>query len=352
MQEIIFHAMGSEIFCALDTSHPRAQERLERMPAMFETWERIYSRFRSESELSRLNAGTGQSVRVSETLWRVLKFAQTAQEMSAGLVTPTMLPALEAAGYDRSFDAMSHENELVIARSHPERNGVESKDGDVRCIPIAAISYPSAWISSTQLEECRAKTARNDKISPYWEMNEITRTVYLAPGTRLDLGGVGKGWAAEQAARYLGELGPALVDAGGDMVMTAPRADGTAWYIGIENPFDPEDDEDDALPTIGIYQGASATSGQTYRKWIHDGKPMHHLIDPRTGLPAISDVLTATVMAPTILAAEVATKVALILGSVAGMDWIEMHSSSAGVLVLEDGTVLSSKQMENYVVNA
>lgn len=180
---------------------------------------------------------------------------------------------------------------------------------------------------------------------PRWEVNPTTRSVCVERGARLDLGGVAKGWAAEQTARYLGELGAALVDAGGDMVMTAPPAEG-AWHIGIENPFAPDDDD---VPTLQIARGAVATSGRDFRKWTRDGKPAHHLIDPRSGLPAVTDVLTATVIAPTIFQAEVAAKVALLLGSVNGLAWLEARALAAR-LIFEDGKILTSARMEEFLL--
>lgn len=306
MNEIIFRAMGSEIFCAVDSKRTRVNERLERVPAMFEAWEKTLSRFRAESELSQLNARSGESVRVSDMLWRVLQAAQRAEHWSDGLVTPLILNALEAAGYTQTFaEIQSRERARDVETSAP----------------------------------CLVNTL------PRWEMNPTTHSVCVKHGARLDLGGIAKGWAAEQTANYLGEIGAALVDAGGDMVMTAPPSDG-AWYIGIENPFAPDDDN---VPTVQIARGAVATSGRDFRKWTRDGKPAHHLIDPRTGLPAVTDVLTATVIAPTIFHAEVAAKVALLLGSENGLAWLDARELAAR-LILENGTIVTNTRMENFLV--
>ncbi|OQY87189.1 MAG: hypothetical protein B6D41_12100 [Chloroflexi bacterium UTCFX4] len=309
--------MGSEIFCAVDSERASVKERLERVPAMFEAWEKTLSRFRANSELSQLNARGGENVRVSETLWRVLQVAQRAELWSDGLVTPLILNALEAAGYARTFSEIhiTHRVSSVSVRERFLREEDNLREGGV-VNPL-----------------------------PRWEMNPTTHSVCVERGARLDLGGVAKGWAAEQTARYLGEMGAALVDAGGDMVMTAPPAEG-AWHIGIENPFAPDDDD---VPTVQIARGAVATSGRDFRKWTRDGKPAHHLIDPRSGLPAVTDVLTATVIAPTIFQAEVAAKVALLLGSVNGLAWLEARELAAR-LILEDGNILTSARMEDFLV--
>ncbi|TAH48294.1 MAG: FAD:protein FMN transferase, partial [Chloroflexota bacterium] len=98
-----------------------------------------------------------------------------------------------------------------------------------------------------------------------------------------------------------------------------------------------------------IARGAVATSGRDFRKWTRDGKAAHHLIDPRSGLPAVTDVLTATVIAPTIFQAEVAAKVALLLGSVNGLAWLEARELAAR-LILDDGNILTSARMEEFLV--
>lgn len=307
MEEISFRAMGSEISCEVDSRRARVRERLERVPAMFEAWERILSRFRPDSELSQMNARTDHTVRVSETLWCVLQLARRAEQWSDGLVTPTILPQLEKAGYDRSFETL-----------------------------------PANFASA----ENRLSNAVPKIAPPTWQVHDINQTLTRSPGTRLDLGGVAKGWAADQTAKYLGELGAALVDAGGDIVMTAPPEEG-AWFIGIENPCGPETES--SLPVLRLEEGAIATSGRDFRKWTRDGRAAHHLIDPRTNLPAETDVLTATIIAPTIFQAEVAAKVALLLGSCAAMAWMETHGDLAALLILEDGTVVRNLQMEKYI---
>lgn len=310
MELVLFRAMGSEIFAAVDVTDPQARERLAKVPAMFETWEQRLSRFRPDSELSQLNRQTGHAVTVSDTLWRVLRLAQRAERMSNGLVTPALLDALEAAGYIRSFDPFQSEMAQSVGAGVPA--------------PITVKLGTQSWM-----------------------LDERMRTVTLARDTRLDLGGVAKGWAAEQTADYLGEVGAALVDAGGDIVVTAPRADGNAWTIGIENPLDVADEA--ALPVLVLAHGAVATSGRDYRKWVQDGKPVHHLVDPRTRLPALTDVLTATVIAENALDAEVGAKVCLILGSKAGLEWIEARPDLAALLVLEDGRVFASQHLEEYI---
>jgi thiamine biosynthesis lipoprotein len=90
-----------------------------------------------------------------------------------------------------------------------------------------------------------------------------------------------------------------------------------------------------------------ATSGRDYRRWKQDGRWNHHIIDPRTGEPAVTDVLTATVVAPNVMEAEMAAKVVLILGSREGLEWLERRSGYAGLVVQETGAVITSRAFNN-----
>ena len=271
------------------------------VPIWFEAWEQTLSRFRADSELSRLNRHTGQWMSVSPVLWEVLQLAIDVARWTDGLISPTILNALEAAGYDRTFDQIRTD----------DRSFVPQPDGQWRSI----------------------------------RRQSSTRLIYLPPDARVDLGGVAKGWAADRAARKLGTLGPALIDAGGDIAISAPRADGSAWPIGISNPFQP----DQTFETLKVERGGVATSGRDYRRWQKNGAWQHHLIDPRTGLPAQTDVLSVIVVAPSVIEAEAAAKVVLLSGSESGLQWLEAWPEFAAVIVCEDGRAVYSAQMEKYV---
>src|SRR5918911_1601161 len=108
LQRIEFRAMGSQMLAAVESDDPKAGSDLAEVPGWFAGWEQTLSRFREDSELSRLNGPGGSGpVPVSDTLWNVLKLALEAANHTGGLVTPTVLDALEAAGYVTSFDEMT-----------------------------------------------------------------------------------------------------------------------------------------------------------------------------------------------------------------------------------------------------
>lgn len=298
MQELVFRAMGCEMLAVLDRDDAAAQAQLAAVPGWFAGWEQQLSRFRTNSDLSRLNAAAGRAVVVPPALWAVIEVALDAARQSDGLVRPTVLDALEQAGYDRSFAELAPSG-----------------------TPASPAIRPADWRMIA--------------------LEQRSHVVRLPAGVRLDLGGVAKGWAADQAVRRLAATGPALVDAGGDIVVSGPLSDGSPWPIAIANPFVP----DDALEMLLLTQGAVATSGRDYRHWQRGGIEQHHIIDPRTGQPAQTDVLTATIVGPSGPAVEMAAKVALILGSRAGLAWLDARPTLAGLLVLQDGQVLHSRRL-------
>jgi len=123
--------------------------------------------------------------------------------------------------------------------------------------------------------------------------------------------------------------------------LSGPQANGQPWPIGVSDPLHP----DRQLELLMVPRGGIATSGRDYRRWKRNGVWQHHIIDPRTGLPAQTDVLSATVIASSAYQAEVAAKVVLISGSETGLKWIEARPDFAALIVLEDSRVLYSSRM-------
>ncbi len=282
------------MLAVLDASDPSAGAAVAAVPDWFAAWDQALSRFRDDSELAVLNRRAGHGwTQLSPTLWAVLAAARAAARLSDGLVSPTVLSALERAGYDRDFAAI----------------------GDGRAVPAGTAAPAAPW-----------SAIRHDP---------RRRAVALPAGARLDLGGVAKGWAADTAVRRLAAHGPALVDAGGDIAVSGPRADGTPWPIGVADPRQPGEQ----IALLLLPAGGVATSGRDYRRWRQGAAERHHIIDPRTGLPAATDLLTVTVVAPSARVAEAAAKTVLILGREAGLAWLAARPYLAGLLVSEEGRI-------------
>ena len=120
--------------------------------------------------------------------------------------------------------------------------------------------------------------------------------------------------------------------------------DGGLWPVTIDDPFKPGK----FITTLGLGPGGVATSGTDYRRWKQGGRLNHHIIDPRTGQPAQTDLISVTVIAPLVTQAEMAAKTVLILGSQRGMEWIEARPDYSALLVLETGEIYCSTRMEAY----
>jgi thiamine biosynthesis lipoprotein len=232
--------------------------------------ERRWSRFRANSEISRLNAHAGEHVIVSPDTFTLVVHAIAAWERTHGLFDPTVLPAVRAAGYDRDFS-------LVIAHA-PTR------------APYAA--QPAAGCAAI---ECDASLL----------------AITLPPGVEIDPGGIGKGLAADIVSAELLEAGAhgALVNVGGDARVRGEPPNGRSWDIAIDDPARVDDRE--AL-RIGLHDGGIATSSQVLRRWTTVAGEMHHLIDPRTGRPSTSRYATVTAVAGDAWWAEVVAKTVLI----------------------------------------
>ena len=281
--------MNTDVAVWLWSDSVLAQVRLGEVGTVFAQVESELSRCRPASGLSRLNAMAGAGPqRISPLLQTVLGDALDAADESGGIFDPTVLDSLCRAGYDRSFELLS------------------TVDGN------------------------RYATHDRDLNRTGWrqvELDTSSGTARLPAGLGLDLGGIAKGWAVDRAAEMLGSWGAALVDAGGDLRATAPPG-GEAWPVAVQDPFD----ETKELLVIGLTQGAIATSSIGKRRWERHGQAMHHLIDPRSGRPSGSDLHTVTVLASTATEAEIAAKVALILGQHAGRHYLD-ERGLAGVLI-------------------
>jgi FAD:protein FMN transferase len=307
MKNIKFRAMGSHIQATIDSDSPRAAAELGKVPAWFEEWEQFLSRFRPDSELNRLNRAGGSPVQVSQILWDVMQTARMAAEQSRGLITPTVLDALEEAGYDRTFDDLSQSLRMRL---------------------------PQAGSTPAPIDEIF--------------LDESSRTIYLPKGMRLDFGGVAKGWAGHQTMLRLEAIGATLVDAGGDLSVSGLLEGDTPWEISIVDPFAPRQQEE-PFAIFGAGRCGVATSGRDYRRWLKNGAWKHHIIDPRTGLPAETDVVSATVIASNVMDAEIAAKEALILGGGPGLAHIAGLPGYAAILVLQNGQVLIDPRLDGIV---
>jgi thiamine biosynthesis lipoprotein len=312
MKKIEFQAMGCGMSAILDNKTPEAKRLLARVPAWFEEWEAALSRFRTGSNLSRLNGSAGKAFEVGPILWDVVHAALDTARWTGGLVIPAILKSVERAGYDQSFDLLQS----------------------------GKVEHPNLLNVTAQANEKTAATGWQDI-----QLDELSHTIFLPVGLKLDLGGIAKGWAAQQAMRRLQDYGPALVDASGDIAVSGNQADGQSWVVDIADPLQVEEN----LGLLVLGKCGVATSGIDYHRWLQDGTWRHHIIDPRSGEPAETDLMSVTVIAPDVMLAEAAAKVVLILGSQVGLEWLEKQPQLSGLLAFQDGRLLYSNHMQDYL---
>ena len=273
MRTHTFLAMGTTVELLVE-AEAADDEVFGRVAAEFERLEQVMSRFRPDSELSRLNAAG--TLDVSPDLAEVVELALEARERTGGAFDPTVHDAVVGAGYDRTFDEVP-----------AERDGAPE---------------PAACMGQVVLSG---------------------RRISIEPGFRLDLGGIGKGFAAERAAELLALAGPSLVSAGGDVAVRGVPAQGT-WPVAV-----------DATLTLGLDRGGLATSGRDRRRWRRGGADLHHLIDPATGRSSTTDLVRVTAIGSDAVDAEVLAKTLLISGFGAAL-----AAEVPAVLVADDGRTI------------
>lgn len=271
-----------------------AHRRLEELEA-------LWSRFRADSELSLLNSSPGAWVDLSPPTTALISRAVRAWELTGGLFDPTVLPALESAGYTRSFEALPLE------------------------LPTGTPPVPAPGCSEIEIQRDRVR---------------------LPPDVRLDLGGIGKGYAADLVAEELraGGATGACVNLGGDVRTLGSAPGASSWVVAVEDEAHPGTD----LAWLALAEGAVATSTRLRRRWRRQGRDSHHLIDPTSGAPTTNEVASVSVVAGETCWAEVLAKAALIAGMPAGIALLEAHGV-AGLLVTEDGTAHSAGPWERFV---
>ncbi len=284
-----FHAMGTTVSLLLPEE--QVQVGTEAVQSLFAEWEQTLSRFMPESELSRLNSRAGHSVAVSPLLFMVLEKAIAAAQATDGLYDPTLLQNLHTIGYDRSFELIENASVQVNTNGHAVRKG-------------------GAW------QQIR--------------LNHEKQRVTLPVGVGVEFGGIAKGMAVDAALERLRDVGiaTAMVNAGGDLAVLGVPPIEQQWDIAV-----PGKTQSWTLP---LTHGAIATSGIARRHWQQGEQQRHHLLDARTGLPAQSGMWSVTVVAATCMQAEVAAKVAFVLGIQEGSAFLQQRGLP-GMLIRENG---------------
>ncbi len=298
-----FEAMGTAIFVLVgdpvDAGLPNAAEMAAAIEADVIEFDRTLSRFRPESELSRLNRDPRSAVPASELLRAAVRAGIGAAERSGGLVDPTLLTEIERLGYGASAPKLQKAPLPEALAAAPPRRA-------------ATAMVDARWRSIEVLDD----------------PGEIRRP----PGVQFDTGGTGKGLAADLAAVRLRGYSRYAIDCGGDIRIGGMRPESHPIEIEVRHPLTGA-----AAETLRIAAGAIATSGLDVNVWRRpEGSFAHHLLDPATGTPAWTGILGATARAPSAVEAETLSKWAILAGVDAARGILRRRG---GLIVLEDGRV-------------
>ncbi len=276
--------LSYDSFNAMGTDHTVMVDDAEALPAamavvrkQFQEIDETCSRFRSDSELSRLNGLSGAGdVPLSPLLEEAIVAALDSAAMTGGLVDLTVGRCVEEVGYDVTF----------------------------RDLPADG---PRLTLKVRQMVGWRAL-----------DYDPLAHTLSLPAGVGLDLGASGKAWAADRAAAAVaGSLGVSvLVNCGGDIAVGGPTPRG-GWPVRVAVDADADQWQD-----VVVFDGGLATSGTTSRRWRRGGVELHHIIDPSTGLPAQTPWAMVSVAAATCVEANAAATAALIMGDRAP-EWLD-----------------------------
>ena len=311
-------AMATDVTLSVVAPAEIAAGPLERARNVFTRVEAACTRFDPASPLMRANASPSEWHVVPPECFAAIAEAARAHQETGGLFDPRVLESLLRLGYDRTL-AFHRSVELATSAG---RNGSTPAPGRTP-VPGAQPWRPG--------------------------MDPDTNAVRL--GARpIDLGGIGKGLAVRWAAAELAGTGaPFLVEAGGDISVGGRGPDGEGWLVGVEDPAPGQGRRPSLVAVLCLADAACATSSVRVRAWTVDGRPVHHVIDPRTGESSESGLRAVTVVGPDPAWAEVWSKTLLLVGSDGVADACRARCLPA-LWVDADGVVGLSDAMRAHVI--
>jgi thiamine biosynthesis lipoprotein len=299
MQTETFRAMNSDIVLVAEGELSQVESGLVAAQNFVDTSEKRFTRFSEQSELSALNRSAGSWFQASPDLFEVVREALFYFHKTNGLFDPSILPSLKNAGYIHSMD---------------EIRRIGSAPQPARHLQVSVSTFASV------------------------ELKKTTSSIRFPADLQIDLGGIAKGWIAERAARLLSQYTSACaVNAGGDMFLIGYPHGQDSWEVGLEDPRNPQDD----ISVLLLQEGAVATSSVVKRAWKQGNISRHHLINPRTGEPAITSWLSVTVLAPHATTAETFAKAFLIADEEETQSLGEQNPELTVLAVDKDGNLVS-----------
>ena len=305
-----FSAMNTTVSCTFLCENEEHAADLERLTQQwFGHIENRFSRFLPESELSHLNLLAGERCMVSATMLELLTLADTYRQLTDGTFNPFILDSLLKCGYNESFER------IIRSQANDDRMnpGGPAHHDD----PASTHAHPSGQVIL---------------------IDAAMKAVRLPLGSKIDLGGLVKGWAVGRLAAFFRtkySVQKGLINAGGDIALWGAQAE--PWRISIDYPWQ----SSESAGCLLLRDGAVASSGTLGRRWLSNKQAMHHLINPFTMRPSSSDVLQCSVIGDDTAACDVWAKTICILGSAEGLALFSRKTNNCeALLVMNDGTTL------------
>lgn len=268
------------------------------------TFEYLLSRHLLHSDVSRINAAAGKTVRIASETYEVLKASLHYCEASGGMFDITMGTACRL--WDFANGTIPAPDELAHALAHVDWRALSLGEDDGGFWARLSDEYAS-----------------------------------------LDVGGTAKGFIADDLHRLLSGEGfsNAIVNLGGNVVTFGSKPDGSPWTIGIRNPADPAT----LIGAVPVRSGSVVTSGLYERCFTKDGVRYHHILDPKTGFPVKTDIAGASIVSERSIDGDGYSTTVFALGSERALAFVEQTPGIEALLVLDDGSIFQSSGLKGFV---
>ena len=264
-------------------------------------YEDMLSKTVEGSDVSRINQANGETVTVDAETWQVLSEAKKLNRMTGGAFAITIAPLTAQWDFTGGTNRMPTDAERLAA------------------LPL---------VDDEQL------------------LLGADNTVTLPAGMQIDLGGIAKGYIADQVATLVrGRCSGAMLNFGGNVYAVGTKPDGSAYRVGVQDPDDPN--SSNPVGIVSVVDRSVVTSGIYERGFTIDGVRYHHILSPWTGLPSDSDLASATIIAESSMDADALATACIVLGSEKALALTQENGYPA-LMILRDGTVLMNDLMTQW----
>lgn len=284
-----------DTICTVTLYQPAEQELAEQALDLVREYEALFSPNIPGSDIWNINQAQGEATAISPETAQMLELALEYGKSSAGL-------------FDISIGQLSQLWDFGGANHVPSQEELEKA--------LPTVDYRQLEISG----------------SPEGDYSATLHD----PESRLEPGGIAKGYIADRVADFLREQGvrAAIIDLGGNIVTVGEKSDGQPWVIGVETPFS---ERTEVIGALSIGEASIVTSGIYERQFTQDGQLYHHILDPRTGFPAESDLLSVSIISLSSAQGDGLSTLAFLLGREAGSQFLEEQEGVLGAIWVEQG---------------